>query len=79
MDALGRLGYRVLAGRVSGYGGRSGKSSEAVLVADAVETIELAQEEFGDPIYLWGESLGAGVAVAAAATTLKRQSQDWCW
>jgi pimeloyl-ACP methyl ester carboxylesterase len=67
--ALAPLGYRVLLAEYPGYGGRSGKPSEAVLVADAVETVELAHEEFGGPVYLWGESLGAGVAAAVAANT----------
>ncbi len=67
--ALGPLGYRVLLAEYPGYGGRDGKPSEAALIADAVETLELAHEEFGGPVYLWGESLGAGVAAAVAAST----------
>ena len=53
--ALAPLGYRVLLVEYPGYGGRSGKPSEATLVADAVETVELAYKEYGDPIFLWGE------------------------
>jgi len=67
--ALAPLGYRVLLAEYPGYGGRSGKPSEAAFVADAVETVELAYKEYGDPIYLWGESLGSGVAAAVAATS----------
>ena len=69
VHALAPLGYRVLLAEYPGYGGRSGKPSEEVLVADAVETVELAHEEFGGPVYVWGESLGAGVVAAAAANT----------
>ncbi|MFO7634077.1 MAG: alpha/beta fold hydrolase [Caldilinea sp.] len=67
VDALQPLGYRVLLAEYPGYGGRPGTPSEATLVADAQETLRRAYEEFGAPIYLWGESLGAGVAAAVAA------------
>ena len=69
MHALTPLGYRVLLAEYPGYGGRSGMPSETALVADAKETVELAYQEFGQPIYLWGESLGCGVATAVAADT----------
>lgn len=67
VDALQRLGFRVLLAEYPGYGGRSGEPSEATLVADAQETVRRAYAEFGAPIYLWGESLGAGVVAAVAA------------
>lgn len=65
--ALTPLGYRVLLSEYPGYGGRSGSPSEEKFVADARETVELAYQEFGSPIFLWGESLGCGVASALAA------------
>jgi alpha-beta hydrolase superfamily lysophospholipase len=67
VDALHALGYRVLLAEYPGYGGRPGEPSEAALVADAQETLRRAYAEFGAPIYLWGESLGAGVVAAVAA------------
>ncbi len=67
VDALHRLGFRVLLAEYPGYGGRAGEPSEAALVADAQETLQRAHAEFGAPIYLWGESLGAGVVAAVAA------------
>jgi alpha-beta hydrolase superfamily lysophospholipase len=67
VDALHALGYRVILAEYPGYGGRSGSPSEAALVADAQETLRIAYAEFGAPIYLWGESLGSGVAAAVAA------------
>jgi len=67
MQALTRLGYRVIIAEYPGYGGRSGQPSETVFRSDAIKTIQLARQEFGQPIYLWGESLGSGV-VAAAVT-----------
>ncbi|MGD9217632.1 MAG: alpha/beta fold hydrolase [Desulfobacteraceae bacterium] len=64
--ALEPLGYRVILAEYPGYGGRSGKLTEKSLVADAGNIISLAQKEFGGPIYLFGESMGCGVAAAAA-------------
>lgn len=67
VQALAPLGYRVILAEYPGYGGRSGSPSEASLTADAKATVELAYEEYGTPIYLWGESLGCGVVAAVAA------------
>lgn len=64
--ALQPLGYRVILAEYPGYGGRSGTINEAVLVQDAVETINQARAAFGDPLYLLGESMGCAVAAAAA-------------
>ncbi|MEW6220037.1 MAG: alpha/beta hydrolase [Thermodesulfobacteriota bacterium] len=50
-----------------GYGGRPGELSETSLVADGRRTALLARAAFGSPLYLWGESLGCGVAAALAA------------
>ncbi|MBV7330814.1 lysophospholipase [Chloroflexi bacterium TSY] len=69
VQALTPLGYRVLLAEYPGYGGRNGWPSEASLIADAKEIVELAHQEFGYPIYLWGESLGCGVVTAIAADT----------
>ena len=73
-DALVTLGYRVLLAEYPGYGGREGKPSESVFVADARETIKLINQEFGNPIYVWGESLGS--AVVASAVSDSRLSVD---
>ena len=64
-NALVKLGYRVLLAEYPGYGGRIGKPSEEVFVADARETVKLIHQEYGSPIYLWGESLGSGVVASA--------------
>lgn len=66
-EALVKIGYRVLLAEYPGYGGRNGKQSEKVLVADARETIKLIQQEYGHPIYVWGESLGSGVVAATVS------------
>ncbi len=67
IDALAVRGYRVLLAEYPVYGARPGDVGEAAFVADAVQTITTAHTEFGAPIYVFGESLGAGVAAAAVA------------
>lgn len=69
--ALQPLGYRVILAEYPGYGGRAGKAGQAAFVADARQTLALAQDQFGDPVYAWGESLGAGVVTAAVTETEK--------
>ncbi len=66
-EALAPLGWRVILAEYPGYGPREGGPSEARLVADAAETITAAQRAFGGPLYLLGESLGAGVVAGASA------------
>jgi alpha-beta hydrolase superfamily lysophospholipase len=65
---LAPLGYRVIIAEYPGYGGRSGKMSEKSFVADAQAIIAAARKDFGNPIYLFGESMGCGVAAAVAHT-----------
>lgn len=67
--ALTRHNLRVILAEYPGYGGRDGKPSEEVLVQDAVATIRLAHQQFGDPLYLWGESLGCAVVAGALRQT----------
>lgn len=64
---LTRLGLRTILAEYPGYGPRPGTPGEAALVADAVRTLELAAREAGGPLIVIGESLGSGVAAAAAA------------
>ena len=65
--ALTPLGWRVILAEYPGYGPRAGKPGEASLVADAADTVALAHRQYGGPLLLVGESLGAAVAGAAAA------------
>lgn len=60
-DALERLGFRVIVAEYPGYGARHGEPSEKKLIADGLQTAQQAFEQFGEPLYLWGESLGGGV------------------
>jgi uncharacterized protein len=63
--ALSRQNMRVILAEYPGYGGRDGQPSERVLVDDALETIRFAYREFGEPLFVWGESLGCGVVSIA--------------
>ena len=77
LKPLADQNMRVILAEYPGYGGRAGKPSESVLVADALETIRLAHQIYGEPLYLWGESLGCGVA-ASAARQSEVPSKGWC-
>lgn len=65
--ALEPLGFRVILAEYPGYAGRQGNPGEKAFVADARETVRLVRRSFGGPVYLWGESLGCGVAAGVAA------------
>ena len=69
LDALSKQNLNVILAEYPGYGGRSGELSEASFVADGLKTLELVNQQFGSPIYLWGESLGAGVVSSIVAKT----------
>ena len=62
ISALEPLEVRVVLAEYPGYGGRPGWPSEASLVADGRETLRQVRATFGDPVWVWGESLGAAVA-----------------
>jgi pimeloyl-ACP methyl ester carboxylesterase len=65
--ALERLGLQVVLAEYPGYGAREGRRSERALIDDAKTTVLWAERDFGGPLYLWGESLGCGVATALVA------------
>lgn len=65
--ALNRLDYRVILAEYPAYGARPGKTNERQFTADALESIRLAAQQFGRPLFLLGESLGSGVVCAALA------------
>lgn len=68
-EALVPRGYRVLLAEYPAYGARPGNLGEESFVADARRLLAEAQRQFGEPLYIYGESLGAGVAAAAVAET----------
>jgi pimeloyl-ACP methyl ester carboxylesterase len=69
VKSLTVLGYRVILAEYPAYGGRKGKVGERAFVSDASETVRLAFEQYGGPLFLLGESLGCGVAAAVAKET----------
>ena len=66
-----KLGFRVILAEYPKYGGRPGKVGEKPFVTSGLETVRLAFEQYGEPLYLVGESLGCGVAAAVAKQTSK--------
>lgn len=67
--ALAGQGYNVLLTDYRGYGGNPGSPSEAGLILDAKAAISYVESRPGvdpDRLVYFGESLGAGVAVAVA-------------
>src|SRR5271170_6622707 len=61
-------GSGLIALSYRGYGGSSGRPSETGLIADAKAAYEFAIARYpSERIVLWGESLGAALAVALAA------------
>lgn len=65
--ALEARGYRVVLAEYPGYGGRGGELSEDAFIRDGRETARQALTEWGGPLLIWGESLGAAVAAGVAA------------
>ena len=71
--ALAPLGLRVILAEYPGYGPRAGALGEASFVADAEQTVALAHRQYGGPLLLVGESIGAAVAAAAAGANPQRR------
>jgi pimeloyl-ACP methyl ester carboxylesterase len=65
---LAHLGYPLILFEYPGYGARAGELRESSFVSAAVEAARAAVEQFGEPLYLVGESLGCGVASAVAGS-----------
>jgi alpha-beta hydrolase superfamily lysophospholipase len=68
IDALQNLGYRVIIAEYPGYGVRSGRPSEAVLIKDGITTAKMALHAFKQPLFLCGESLGTGIVAGIVAS-----------
>ena len=67
VKALEPLGYRVLLAEYPNYGARSGSLGQRSLVSDGIATVKALRQQFDGPLYVWGESLGCGVATGVAA------------
>lgn len=63
------LGFRVVLAEYPGFGACGGELGERSLVAHGRELVKALQAMYPEPLYLLGESLGAGVACAVAAQT----------
>ncbi len=68
-NQLAKAGYGVILGEYRGYGGNPGEPSEDGLISDAVAITRFARGlGLGDAgVVYFGESLGAAVAIGAAA------------
>ncbi len=71
-QALLPLGFRVILAEYPGYGPRAGEPGEANFIRDAGELVALACGQYGGPLLLVGESLGAAVAAGAGALQPER-------
>ncbi|HET8973479.1 MAG TPA: alpha/beta hydrolase [Pseudolabrys sp.] len=61
-------GFGLIALSYRGYGGSTGKPTEAGMLLDAAAAYDFAAARYpAGRIVLWGESLGTGVAIALAA------------
>jgi pimeloyl-ACP methyl ester carboxylesterase len=68
IDALQRLGYRVIIAEYPGYGAREGSPSEAAMIEDGIATAKKALQMYKEPLFLCGESLGSGVVAGIVAS-----------
>ena len=64
-----KLGFRVILAEYPKYGGRPGKVGEKPFVTAGLKTVRIAYEQYKEPLYLVGESLGCGIAAAIAKQT----------
>jgi pimeloyl-ACP methyl ester carboxylesterase len=67
LDAFRQRGFRGFLYEYPGYGGRPGHPHEANIVPDARALIRELDAMGLGPIYVWGESLGSGVASSVVA------------
>jgi pimeloyl-ACP methyl ester carboxylesterase len=67
LQPLQQQGFRVLLAEYPGYGARQGRTGEISFVANGRETVEATLNKYREPVYIWGESLGCGIASAIAA------------
>ena len=64
VTAFARRGFRTFLYEYPGYGGRPGSPSAASIVADAQALIRSLDQAGLGPVYVWGESVGSGIAAA---------------
>jgi len=67
VDAFQSRGFRTFLAEYPGYGGRPGSPSEASIVPRARELICALDRDGYGPVYIWGESVGSGIAASICA------------
>jgi hypothetical protein len=65
---LKSYGYRVVLHEYPGFGARSGHASVSIAIEFSQKDAERARARWSGPMYLMGESLGAGIAAQVAAS-----------
>jgi alpha-beta hydrolase superfamily lysophospholipase len=61
-DAFAQRGFRTFLYEYPGYGGRAGSPSASSIIGDAQALVRSLDRAGYGPIYLWGESVGSGIA-----------------
>lgn len=69
VEAWKQHGFRAFLYEYPGYGGRPGHPSETAIVPDARALIRSLDQAGYGPIYVWGISLGTGIASSVCADT----------
>jgi len=64
VDAFTPRGFRTFLYEYPGYGGRPGSPCAASIVPDARDLIRSLDKAGYGPIYVWGESVGSGIAAS---------------
>jgi uncharacterized protein len=62
VDAFAARGFRTFLYEYPGYGGRPGSPSATSIVGNARALIRSLDQAGDGPIYVWGESVGSGIA-----------------
>jgi len=62
IDAFAIRGFQAFLYEYPGYGGRPGHPSASTIIADAQALVRSLDQAGYGPIYIWGESVGSGVA-----------------
>ncbi len=62
VEAFARRGFQTFLYEYPGYGGRSGSPSAKSIIGDAQALIRSLDQAGYGPIYVWGESVGSGIA-----------------
>lgn len=70
---LAHLNCRLILVEYPAYGARTGVLREAPFVSAAVAAARQAIDEFGGPLYVFGESMGCAMAAAVAASDVRVQ------